>query len=212
MKAVLFSCVCGMHMLVVVALPAQQRGVVPQDSSFLLTTMDPRRAPSPYIGNGRIGVVIPAMGIGAAPSYKAGLYEEGPGDVPRIVVMPAWNSVGVFDGETWLPATPDSSVRSYRQTIDMRAGTARTTYDWTRNTRRIGVAVETFVSRADAHLAVIRLDVTPQQPGRVRVRFGLTGWPPPRRLALASLPKAQPSWKPADIWYAGHMEVRSRAA
>jgi protein-glucosylgalactosylhydroxylysine glucosidase len=212
MSAVLSSCLTCMLVCLATSLAAQQRGVVAQDSSFLLTTADPRRAPSPYIGNGRIGVVIPAMGIGATHSYKAGLYEEGPRDVPRIVAMPAWNAVGVFDGDTWLPTIPDSSVRGYNQTVDMRSGTARTTYDWVKRDKRMSVGVETFVSRASPRLAVTRLDVTPQQAGPMRVRFGLTGWPPPRRLALASLPKAQPSWKPADIWYAGQMEVRSRAA
>ena len=212
MKAVVLFRLCCLQTLYVVSLHSQQRVLTP-DSTFLLTSTDPQRAPSPYIGNGRIGVVIPAMGIGATQSYKAGLYEEAPRDVPRIVSIPAWNAVGVFDGDTWLPANPDSSVRSYRQAIDMRSGTARTTYKWAaRGGKRISVGVETFVSRAAPHLAVIRLDLTPQQPGPMRVRFGLTGWPPPRRLALASLPKAQPSWKPADIWYAGHMEVRSRAA
>ncbi len=44
----------------------------------------------------------------------------------------------------------------------------------------------------------------------MRVRFGLVGWPPPRRLALATLARAERSWKPADIWYPGHMVVRSR--
>ncbi len=212
MKAVLFSCLACVHVFLVTSLLAQQRGETAQDSSFLLTTTDPQRAPSPYIGNGRLGVVVPAMGIGATESYKAGLYEEGPQDVPRIVAMPAWNAVGIFDGDTWLPATPDSSVRSYHQTIDMRSGTARTTYDWARGRKRMSVGVETFISRASPHLTVIRLDVTPQQAGPMRVRFGLTGWPPPRRLALASLPRAHPSWKPVDIWYAGHMKVRAREA
>jgi trehalose/maltose hydrolase-like predicted phosphorylase len=76
----------------------------------------------------------------------------------------------------------------------------------------MSIGVETFVSRASPHLTVMRLDVTPQQSGPLKVRFGFTGWPPPRRLALASLPKAQPTWRPADIWYAGAMEVRSRDA
>jgi protein-glucosylgalactosylhydroxylysine glucosidase len=212
MKAVLFSCLGCMHVFLAPSLAAQQRRVVAQDSSFLLTSADPQRAPSPYIGNGRIGVVIPAMGIAPTHSYKAGMYEEGPRDVPRIVAMPAWNAVGVFDGDRWLPANPDSSVRSYRQIIDMSSGTARTAYDWISGSKRISIGVETFVSRASPNLAVMRLHLTPQQPGPMRVRFGLTGWPQPRRLELASLPKAQPTWRPGDIWYAGHMEVRSRAA
>ena len=35
----------------------------------------------------------------------AGLYEHGPGDVPRIAALPAWNAIAVFDGERWLDST-----------------------------------------------------------------------------------------------------------
>ncbi len=185
-----------------------------QDSTFLLATDDPSRAPSPFIGNGRIGVVIPALGIGASTSLLAGLYEHGPGDVPRITAMPAWNGIGVFDGARWLDAEPaaDSSIRSYRQSIDMRTGTARTAYEWVNGSRHTSVRVETFVSRAAPQLAAIRLELAPRQAGRMRVRFALTGWPPPHRLALATLDRAERGWRPADIWYPGHMVVRSRAA
>src|SRR5215207_4459526 len=68
------------------------------DSAFILSTHDPYRSPSPFIGNGRLGVVIPPLGLGGSPAFMAGLYEAAPGDVPRIVGLPAWNAVGVFDG------------------------------------------------------------------------------------------------------------------
>jgi trehalose/maltose hydrolase-like predicted phosphorylase len=184
-----------------------------QDSAFHLATTDPARSPSPAIGNGRIGVVIPALGFGASPSFLAGLYENAPGDVPRLTAVPAWTAIAVFDGERWLDsAAAASAVRGYRQVVDMRTGTARTSYEWASGARRTGVAVETFVSRADSHLAAVRLDLTPRAGGRMRVRFALVGRPPPRRLQLATLPKADPAWRPADIWYPGHMVVRSRAA
>ena len=211
MKAVRIACVCGLHLSLLAPLQAQQPGT-PQDSSFLLATADPGRSPSPFIGNGRIGVVIDALGIAGTESYKAGLYEEAPGDVPRIVMIPSWNSVAIFDGEAWVAPSADSAVRAYRQTVDMRSGTAHTTYDWGHNGRRTSVRVETFVSRAAPRLGVKRVEVTPQQAGTMRMRFSLGGWPPPTRLALATLRKADPSWKPADIWYPGHMVVRSRAA
>ena len=156
--------------------------------------------------------MIPALGIGATHSFKAGLYEHGPGDVPRIVAVPAWNAISVFDGQGWIEArpAPDSSVRAYRQVVDMRTGTAHTAYEWVNTGRRTALRVETFVSRAASHLTAIKVEVTPQQAGRMRVRFGLVGWPPPKRLALATLARAERSWKPADIWYPGHMVVRSR--
>jgi trehalose/maltose hydrolase-like predicted phosphorylase len=215
MKAVLrIACLWWLQSLFAIPMRAQQPATGAPDSAFLLSTNDPRRSPSPFIGNGRLGVVIPALGIGASPSYKAGLYEHGPDDVPRIVAIPAWNGIGVHDGKSWLDTrlAPDSAVRAYRQAIDMRTGTTRTSYDWVNGGRRTAVRVETFISRADQHLTATRLDLTPQQAGRVRVRFMLAGWPPPKRLPLAKLERADPAWKPADIWYPGHMLVKSREA
>jgi trehalose/maltose hydrolase-like predicted phosphorylase len=202
--------------LAIAAVPLRAQGAPDpaRDSTFLLATDDPARAPSPFIGNGRVGVVIPALGIGASHSFVAGLYEHGPGDVPRIAAAPAWNGIGVFDGERWLDAErpADGSIQSYRQAIDMRTGTARTAYDWVNGSRRIAVRVETFVSRAAPHLAAVRLELAPREAGRMRVRFALAGWPPPRRLPLARIERAEPGWRPADIWYPGHMVVRARGA
>jgi hypothetical protein len=61
----------------------------------VLSSDDPARTPSPFIGNGRIGLVIPALGLGPAPSYRAGLYEEARRDIPRIVELPAWTPLGI---------------------------------------------------------------------------------------------------------------------
>src|SRR5207237_4280384 len=174
---------------------------------------DPSRSPSPFIGNGHLGVVIPALGIGASTSVMAGMYEEGPGDVPRIVAVPAWNAIDIFNGDRWLDAKAagDSSVSAYRQVLDMKTGTARTSYHWTDGSKPMAVRVETFISRADPGLSAIRLTLAPQYRGRLRVRFAIVGWPPPRRLPLASLEKAERDWKPADIWHPGRMLVRPRA-
>ncbi|HUR01043.1 MAG TPA: hypothetical protein VM347_00740, partial [Nonomuraea sp.] len=181
-----------------------------QDSTFFLVTDDVARSPSPFIGNGRVGLVIAPLGLAAQPSLVAGLYEHGPGDVPRIVSAPAWNGIEVFDGDR--PLDSGATVESYRQTLDLRTGTARTAYDWLHDGRRLGVRVETFVSRSSPDLAAVRLQLTPRHSGRVRVRFALAGWPPPRRLTLATAERAPPSWRPADIWYPGHAVVRDRSA
>jgi trehalose/maltose hydrolase-like predicted phosphorylase len=200
------------------------------DSNFLLVTQDPARAPSPFIGNGRIGVVIPPLGFGPSPSFRAGLYEHGSGDVPRIVALPVWNAVAVSDGSGWLeaPLPPDSAVhgdhwleplpplvgslRGYRQIVDMRIGTVRTSYDWVNQDRRTAVAVESFVSRAAPGLAATRLELTPRQQGRMRVRFAIAARPRPRRLPLNQIRQLEPGWGHAELWYPGHMVVRSRTA
>jgi trehalose/maltose hydrolase-like predicted phosphorylase len=202
------------HAFLTGTLAAQGTTDPARDSTFLLTSDDPARSPSPFIGNGHLGVVIPPLGIGASLSLMAGLYEDVATDVPRIAAVPAWNAIDVFDGTSWLGAKPPATgrVSAYRQVLDMRTGAARTSYHWVNEGKRMSVRVETFISRADPHLAAIRIDLAPQYRGRIRVRFALAGWPPPRRLPLATLAQAEPDWKPADIWYPGHAVVRSRTA
>ena len=186
------------------------------DTAFLLTTTDPARVPSPFVGNGRLSVVVPPLGLGPSRSFLAGLYEEAEGDVPRIASVPAWNALAFHDGAAWLgldSAVPvNTSLREYRQVLDMRTGTATTAYEWVNGTNRTAVEVETFVSRASSGLASVRLTLTPQQAGPMRVRFGMAEWPEPRRLPLARLERAPPDWKPADIWYPGHTRIRERRA
>jgi protein-glucosylgalactosylhydroxylysine glucosidase len=216
--------------IAVVPLYAQRAADAPPDSSFLLATSDPTRAPSPFIGNGRFAVVIPPLGFGPSPSFRAGLYEHGPGDVPRIVALPVWNAVAVSDGGGWLeaPLPPDSAVhgdhwleplpppvgslRGYHQILDMRSGTARTSYEWVNQDRRTSVAVESFVSRAAPGIAASRLELTPRQQGRMRVRFALAARPRPHRLPLNQIKRLEPGWGHAEIWYPGYMVVRSRTA
>jgi protein-glucosylgalactosylhydroxylysine glucosidase len=184
---------------------------IAQDSTFDLVTDDPGRTPSPFIGNGRLGVVVPPLGIGSSASFVAGLYEHARADVPRIVSIPSWTALSVYDGRRWLtPERPEeNSVDAYTQVLDMRSGVVRTSFHWVNGPRRMSVRVQTFVSRADPSLGVIRLDVAPQYTGRIGVRFAIVGQPAPRRLPLATLEKADPNWKPADIWYPGHMIVRA---
>jgi trehalose/maltose hydrolase-like predicted phosphorylase len=94
----------------------------------------------------------------------------------------------------------------------MRTGTAHTSYDWVNGSHRISVRVETFVSRADPHLAGVRLDIVPHFSGRLRMRFAIAGRPPPNRLALAKLQRIEPDWGPKELWYPGRMVVQSQDA
>jgi len=220
-----FSVVSAFSVLFSFPLVAQQA-----DSSFLLITEDPARAPSPFLGNGRFSVVIPPLGFGPSLSFRGGLYEHGPGDVPRIAALPTWNGVAVADGSAWLQAQlpPDSSVHGdrwleplapavgslhgYRQVLDMHSGTARTSYEWANQDRRTSMVVESFVSRAAPGVAATRLQLTPRQQGRMRVRFTVAARPGPRRLALNRIKQLESEWGHGKIWYPGHMVVLSRSA
>jgi trehalose/maltose hydrolase-like predicted phosphorylase len=193
---------------------AQQPGTrVTQDSTFVLDTSDPARTPSPFIGNGHFSVVIPAAGLGPLLSMLAGFDEHAEGDVARIVALPSWDAIAVIDGDHRLDgATRPGALHAYRQMIDMQNGIARTSYDWVRGGHRTSVRVETFVSRADPHLAAMQLEIVPRYVGRLRVRFTIAGQPPPHRLALARIQRAEPAWRPADIWYPGRLSVTGRNA
>jgi hypothetical protein len=184
-----------------------------RDSSFVLASDDPARSPSPFIGNGHFSVVIPATGLGPSLSLVAGLDEHALGDVARIVALPAWNAIAIVDGDARLDAaSPPRVLHDYRQTIDMRTGTARTSYDWVNGSHRTSVNVETFVSRADPHLAAVSLEIVPRFAGRIHLRFALVGHPPPHRLPLERLERTKPEWGPKELWYPGQMLVRTRDA
>src|SRR5581483_1493512 len=200
--AVRAAAVAGSLLLPAVA-PAHA-GLAAQDSSFVLATADPGYRTPPFLGNGAFSLVGTPLGTAAAPSFAAGVYDHAPGDVARIAALPAWNAVDWFDGAHWLDAAPPdrARLRDYRQTLDLRDGVLETRYDWDDAGRRTSVLVRAFVSRADPRLAVIL----------VRVRSGLEGRAPPRRLPLARLTALSPAWTQADLWYPGYLEVVARGA
>jgi protein-glucosylgalactosylhydroxylysine glucosidase len=178
-----------------------------QDSTFVLTTTDPTyRAPA-FLGNGAFSLVSTPLGTTPSLSFAAGVYDRAPGDVPRIAALPAWSEIDVSDGDGWLNETrPDTSaLQTYRQTLDLYDGTLSTSYEWVHGAKRTVIEVTTFVSRADANLAVIRVRLVPQYAGRVTLRFPLREWPPPRRLALARLERSEPQWTLDSVWYPGHL-------
>ncbi len=184
------------------------------DSGFVLSTADPSRSPSPFIGSGRLGVVVPALGVGSANSFMTGLYEEAVGDVPRIVRIPAWTLLQPCAGQECLDSSSVTAgeIQGYRQALDLHTGMVRTKYRWVGDAGCTDVVVETLVSRARPHTGAARLTLTPAEAGRLRVRFALAGRPPPPRLALGRIERAEPGWSPSDVWYPGHMIVVGRTA
>jgi trehalose/maltose hydrolase-like predicted phosphorylase len=178
-----------------------------QDSTFLLTTTDPTYRTPAFLGNGAFSLVGAPLGTTPALSLVAGVYDHAPDDVPRIAALPAWNALDVSDGDGWLnDVRPDTSaLRDYRQTLDLYDGTLATSYEWVHGAKRTAVEVTAFVSRADPHLAVIRLRLVRQDAGRLTVRFPLREWPPPPRLALARLERSEPRWTLDSVWYPGRL-------
>ncbi|MGH7972081.1 MAG: hypothetical protein ACREIC_25490, partial [Limisphaerales bacterium] len=181
------------------------------DRTFILETQSWTPYTKTYLGSGLIGLSSSRLGTDPADSFMAGVYDHGRGDVPRLALLPSWNTTDVYNGRSWLNGT--TSVSGYRQTLDMYDGTLRTQYDWADGDRTIGVAIEAFVSRSDPTSGAIRLEITPRFSGTVKVRLPLTASPEPKRYPLAKLEKLPPeAQNQQTIWYPGYMAPqRSRA-
>ena len=184
-----------------------------QDTSYVLTSRDPANPWPTQIGNGRLSLNTSSKATAATYSYMAGIFEHAPHDTPRMASLPAWNEIGFSNGASWLnsPNVPATSLQSYRQVLDMRTGSVRTSYDWTDGDKKTSIDVTEFLSQADQHLGVIRLTVVPHYTGRVAVSFTLRAWSPPPRLAFGEIKQYNPAWNTVrDIWYPGHMDPMQR--
>jgi trehalose/maltose hydrolase-like predicted phosphorylase len=182
------------------------------DPSFILTAEDPANGLPPFIGNGSFSLVATPLGTSPAQSYAAGVYDRADGDVPRIAVLPGWNTFNVSHGRGWLndAALDTTTLQQYRQTLDMYQGLLLTSYVWQDGANRTSVDVLAFVSRAHPDIAVVQLRLVPEQSGRIRVAFPLHDWPPPERLPLGRLEELPTSEPRPSVWYPGHLAVRQR--
>lgn len=179
-----------------------------------------------YLANGYFSLTSSPLGTEGTDSLMAGLVDYSPGDVSRPAAIPHWNEIDYFDGERWLNAekiSPETHA-AYRQTLNMRDGLLRTRYQWRSGTRRTDIAVASFVSQADTHLAAVTLEITPHFTGTIRLRFALQPQPEPKRFKLAEMDATQfaaaaleanaadaaRGGKRNAIWYPGHVTVSNR--
>jgi trehalose/maltose hydrolase-like predicted phosphorylase len=182
-----------------------------EDSSFQLETHSLQPYTAAYLGNGAIGVETSVLGVTGTQCFLAGVYDKSPGDVPRIVSAPAWNEIEIYNGSRWLSAdTSSPNIENYDQVLDMYDGVLRTSYVWAQDNRRIAVRVEEFVFRNTPDCAGMRLVLTPEFAGKIRIRFPLHNWPAPHRYALAEITKLAPRAEkdPWLIWYPGRLDTR----
>src|SRR5207248_2284405 len=105
-----------------------------QHAGFQLEAFSPQPYTPAYLGNGAIGLETTPLGTAPGHCFLAGVYDETPGDVPRIASAPAWNEVDVYNGSQWLNAARSlPPVENYRQALDMYDGVLRTSYIWTQD-------------------------------------------------------------------------------
>jgi trehalose/maltose hydrolase-like predicted phosphorylase len=185
------------------------------------------------LGNGYIATLTTPRGTEAAQTYLVGLMDYSAGDISRPALIPGWTEIDFAPGATgskheWVDEAALTPARfsGYRQTLDMRAATLTTRYSYIDQGRQIAVRVASFVSESSPHLAVVRLSLTPDYDGWLRLSFPLTLWErhtprfplgrlsgpeqdealAARGLSLKPHPPATPDR--AVLWYPGYTEVR----
>lgn len=158
----------------------------------------------PYVGNGYFSQRIPAAGMGlltglgkigwplGTPRFTealaAGLYAKTnasvsfyPQEVKQVIALiPTWSTLTFASpsGSTYAPATVTAGqIRGYRQTENLMTGTVTTSGTWTapRGHQRARFTYQVFTDRANKHVGVVRLTLTPLWNGRTTVTGLLDG-------------------------------------
>lgn len=187
--------------------------------TFVLTAESLEPYVPGYLGNGYFSMVTSQLGTAPTRSYMIKLYDHAADDVPRIAALPAWNEVNFFNGRNWLndTALEKDRLRSYRQSLNMYDGSLKTSYQWVEDNRATSIEVESFVSRSNPHLAVVKFQMTPHYSGSVQVSLPIRPSKAPHRIPLARIE----SWKAVGeaakqagttSSYPGHMVVRDQSA
>jgi trehalose/maltose hydrolase-like predicted phosphorylase len=187
-------------------------GQTQTDSAWSLSTtrFDNSFEAEPVVGNGYIGLRVPAAGMGylgdlgkvgwpigterIASAIAAGVYAKVADgtfyhdEKQAIALIPTWSTLTFGDASgIYSPATASSSnVSEYRQELDLRTGVVSTSGVWTSpggNKTRFTYRVG--ADRARSHIAVVTLDLTPMWTGKAVVSSILDG-AGARRLDLVS--------------------------
>jgi trehalose/maltose hydrolase-like predicted phosphorylase len=164
----------------------------------------------PYVGNGYIGLRVPAAGMGflgdlgkvgwplgterIASAIAAGVYAKVADgtfyqeEKQAIALLPTWSTLTFADPSgAYSPATAsETNLSNYRQVLDLRTGVVTTSGTWTSpggDKTRFLYRVAT--DRARSHIAVVTLELTPMWTGKAIVRSILDG-AGARRLDLVS--------------------------
>lgn len=141
-------------------------------SSYVLTAINPGAHYAPtFTGNGYLGVRIPPAGQGyaegsvPAESEVAGFYAQRPGQIQQRASIPTWSTL-IFDddGQPFSPRTGQAT--RWQQQLDLRDGSITTTARWIAPSGHMtDLRYVVFTDRARAHVAIVRLELTPRWAG-----------------------------------------------
>ncbi len=145
-----------------------------------------------YLGNGYISTQVPIEGNGWAGfkpvnCYIAGVYNQSdPKRVTHTAIVPRWSALIYDNGYHKFSVDSGGTIKPYRQELDLRDGYIRTTCTWEDRDRVTDLDITIFVSRDDAHRAVIKYSLVPRFTGTVRIINVLDGSASPDLEAIES--------------------------
>ena len=176
--------VCAMVVMLASATTAAASG------SYVLTattSQGPSYAPT-FTGNGFLGVRVPATGQGyaggtvPAQSELAGFYAKptNPATVSDAVQqranIPTWSTLLFGDGSTTF--TSASQATGWRQSLDLHTGVITTSGTWNAPDGHTATfSYQVFTDRADQHVGVVQLQLTPGWSGTATVTDEIDGSP-----------------------------------
>src|ERR1700760_632933 len=145
------------------------------DPSFILTGTSENFGtyfPS-YLANGYFSTMTSVRGTEPARSYMVAFMDYAKDDIARPAALPGWSEIDYNPGGGWLNATrvAPQIFADYSQTLDMYDATLSTHYRFEYANKSTDVAVKTFVSQSDSHIAATQLSITPHFSGKVQLTF-----------------------------------------
>ncbi|MBA8926226.1 hypothetical protein BC739_003425 [Kutzneria viridogrisea] len=149
--------VLGAAVLVTALIPALPPVLAAAEEGWLVPSAEP-----PLIGNGYLTARVPAAGTGLTALA-----------LPKVGIPLPVSTVELSDG----PGAPPRT--DYRQSLDLRTGTVLTTGRWTSaGGHSAEVRYRVLADRARPHVAVTRLEITPNWTGTLQVSDLLDGRTP----------------------------------
>jgi len=142
---------------------------------WTLTADGPAAGPL-YLANGYLGSSLDVWGgvllhSAAAPTYLRGVYDASSTDgIDRLVELPSWTALQ-YDAPV--------EIVEYRRTLDLHRAVLCTELLLQAERGRLRIVQTAFLSRADRHAAVVRLELQPEFSGELSVRATLAGRPGP---------------------------------
>jgi len=150
------------------------------DPSFVLTGTSENFGtyfPS-YLANGYFSTMTSVRGTEPARGYMVAFMDNAKNDIARPAAVPGRSEIDYNPGGGWLNSTrvAPQIFADYAQTLDMYDATLSTRYRFEYANKSTDVAVKTFVSQADSHIAATQLSITPRFSGHVQLTFPIRLW------------------------------------